>query len=431
MLSVAQIRRLIADFQERWVPDFVKRELKVDLLQGKIASIYGPRRAGKTYLLYQLAESAHRAGLPRQAILYVNFEDERILPAQAADLGRLADFFATTLPDDTNGNIPLLLLDEVQNVADWPVVLRRLADSGHFRIVVTGSSSKVLGKELSSRLRGRCLTYELLPFSYRELALCKELDLQGASGHNRIMLTELLRKHLQWGGYPEVWLRADSDRLRNKLLQDYFYMTFYRDLIDRHGISNTPLLKMLLKYMAANAGNLFSVNSFFRHLRASGVKVSKDSLYRYLDHAEEALLYFSVPVYSRSIKEQTVNPRKFYCVDAGLRNSISPSGHSDLGRMLEHVVYLDLRRRGYEVCYWKGAVECDFVASRDGEPRHVIQVAYDISTPEVLAREMAGLAAASKALPSAQPVLVVGEFGLPAHQVPSQMLTAIDWLAQQ
>jgi len=349
MLSVDLIRQLIADFQERWVPDLVEREFKVDLFQGKIASIYGPRRAGKTYFLYQLAAAALGEGLSRQSILYVNFEDERILPAQATDLGRLADYFAATLPEDTNGNGPLLLLDEVQNVEDWPVVLRRLADSGRFRIAITGSSSKVLGKELSTRLRGRCLTYELLPFSYRELAVCRDLDLQGASSRNRIELTELLHAHLQWGGYPEVWLRADSDRLKNKLLQDYFNMTFYRDLVDRHGVSNTVLLKLLLKFLAANAGSLFSVNSFFRHLQASGVKVSKDSLYRYLDHAEEALLYFPVPVYSRSLKEQTVNPRKFYCVDAGLRNSVSPPGHQDLGRMLEHVVYLELRRQGYEV----------------------------------------------------------------------------------
>ena len=431
MLSADLIRRLVADFQERWVPELVEREIRIDLLQGKIASVFGPRRAGKTYLLYQLAAAAHSEGLLRQSVLYVNFEDERILPAQATDLGHLADYFAAMLPVDHGEPVPLLLFDEVQNVEDWPVVLRRLADSGRFRIAVTGSSSKVLGKELSSRLRGRCLTHELLPFSFRELGACKGLELSGASNRNRVASTELLREYLQWGGYPEVWLRADTDRLRSKLLQDYFNMTFYRDLVDRHGISNTPLLKHLLKYLAANAGSLFSVNSFFRHLRTSGVKVSKDSLYRYLDHAEEALLYFPVSAYSRSLKEQAVNPRKFYCVDTGLRNAVSPPGHPDLGRLLEHVVYLELRRKGYDAYYWKGPVECDFVACRDGEPQLILQVAYDISSSEVLAREMAGLTAAAEALPSAQPLLVVGEFGLPTNRRPSQMLTATEWLAQQ
>ena len=328
------------------------------------------------------------------------------------------------------GETPLLLFDEVQNVEDWPLVIRRLADSGQFRIALTGSSSKMLGRELSTRLRGRTLTHELLPFSLSEVASARGLDLQGRSTRARIESNELLREYLQWGGYPEVWLRADSDRLRSRLLQDYFNMAFYRDLVDRHSVAKTALLKRLLKHLAANAGSLFTVNSFFRHLRTSGMKVSKDSLYRYLDHAEEALLYFPVPLYSRSLKEQAVNPRKYYCVDTGLRNAVSPPGHEDLGRMLEHAVYLALRRRGFDVYYWRGAVECDFIACQGGEPRLALQVVYEVHSGEVLAREMAGLRAVCEALPDVCPLLVVADFGLPDHQRPPAMVGAVDWLME-
>jgi predicted AAA+ superfamily ATPase len=429
MLPMETIRGLIADFREKWVPELVDRTVEVDLLLGKVASLHGPRRAGKTFVLFQLARQAERAGLPRQSCLYVNFEDERILPVEAADLGRIVDEFSSGLPTRGSGEVPLILLDEIQNVEGWPVALRRLADSGEYRLAVTGSSSHLLARDLSTRLRGRSLGYEILPFSFREVAVARNVAPDSRSCSGKSALDRLLADYLRWGGYPEVWLRADSDLIRRMLLQDYFNMTFYRDMADRHGVSNTALLKVLLKYLAANAGCSFSANRFHGHLKSSGWNVSKDSIYRYLDHAEDASLFFLVPIYSRSVREQAANPKKVYCVDSGLRNAVAPPGHEDGGRMLEQAVFLELRRRGFDVCYFRGSRECDFVASQHGEPVELLQVALEISSAEALARELAGLDEAAAAIPGTKAALLVGDYALPERSRPARVVSAAQWLA--
>ena len=430
MLSNEVITELISDFHSRWVPPLAPRALEVELLPGRVTAIYGPRRSGKTFYLFQLAEKHARRTAKRQSVLYVNFEDERILPAVAQDIGRIVDRFRGMTAESGASEI-LILFDEIQNVQDWPLAVRRLCDQRFATVVLTGSSSRMLGKELSTRLRGRTLGYELLPLSFSELATLKGIDPNSQTSESRALLENLLREYLKWGGYPEIWTLTESERLRRKILQDYFTMTFYRDIVERYGVTNTEVLRQTMKYLAANCGALFSVNGFYKHLKSLGLSLAKDSLYRYLEYLDDALLYFSVFRYSRSLKEQAVSPRKVYMVDTGLRNAITPPGHFDQGRQLESIVFLELRRRGYDVYYWRERRECDFVAVRDGEPLLVIQVASRIDTPETLKREMEGLAEARDALGVDRALLLVDDFTLAQEAKPKELVMLFRWLVSR
>jgi predicted AAA+ superfamily ATPase len=421
--------QLMADFQRMSFEGIVPRTLQVDLLPGKVASITGPRRAGKTFLLYSLAMEEERRTGHRNGIMLVSLEDERLGPLEAGALNMFLDVFLARR-ENRDGN-PLLLLDEIQEAPEWDRPLRRLCDERRFRVAVTGSSSRLLGSELSTRLRGRTLRHELLPFSFREVLSLHGVDPADRSTETARQLKALGAEFLRWGGFPEVWTVARSDdRIRSRILREYYTMMFHRDVVDRAGVRNRTALKYLMRYLAANVATLFAPNSFHRHARSIGLAVAKDKVYSFVELLADAYMYLTVPVWSASVRRQMVLPKKVYGIDQGMMAAVAPMTWEGSGRLLENAVFLELRRRGYEVTYWKGRQECDFVAARNGEPSLVIQVTERLSSPEALGREMGGLSEARAALAAPQALLLSPDFGLPARFRPPEWQSVWRWLAQ-
>lgn len=375
----------IREFHERSLPDLVERESLLPLDTEKVVTLYGPRRVGKTYYLYQLISFL----IPlhgKERIIFINLEDERLLPLVVKDMHLLVEAYYELYPENRE-KLVYLFLDEIQVVEGWETFLRRLDETQRFRIFITGSSARLMSREIATALRGRTLPYQLLPLSFSEFLRFKKLEydlpLIKYSGI-RFDIKKALEEYLEWGGYPEV-ARAIKD-IREEILKSYFEMIVFRDLVERFSVRNSRLMKFLLKFLLTNISNLFSVNRFYRSLE-SGLRPSRETLQDYLAHILESGIIFLIPKFSYSLKVQEKNPKKVYCLDNGLRRTAAFLFSKDLGRLAENLVFLELLRRGYEVHYWKNKREVDFIAQKEGRTL-AITVCYEDVIPE---RETEGL----------------------------------------
>jgi len=380
---------LIKEFHERKLPEIYPRALEIPETR-KIVSLIGARRIGKTSYFFQMIGELE-ASVGRERILYINFEDERILPLDGKDLNSILEAYYELYPENVDREL-YLFFDEVQNVPGWEVFVRRLYDRGDLKIFLTGSSSKMLSKELATSLRGRTLVFYLYPFDFREYLAFRGIELVRDFEYSkqRFELKKLFEEYLYEGGFPEVVLEVPE--LRKKILQDYFEMMIYRDLVERFSVRNTTLLKALTKYLVTNIGTPFSVTSYYKVIKQEQ-EVSKGTLLEYLSHLEDISLVYFLPLFSSSLKAQAINPKKVYCLDNGLWNAISFTFSKDEGRLAENLVFLELMRREKEVYYWKNGGEVDFVVKEEDNLLIAINVTYSDSVTE---REVSALKKFSK-----------------------------------
>ncbi|MFH1529245.1 MAG: ATP-binding protein, partial [Pseudomonadota bacterium] len=283
--------------------------------------------------------------------------------------------------------------DEIQNVPGWERFIRRLLDTMDAEIVITGSSARLLSRELATSLRGRSLATEIFPFSFREYLRHRGVETPGKypADTARALLVNHLRSYLIEGGFPEV--QGCDAALRTRILQDYLNVVILRDIVERHGVSMTGALRYLIRHLLNNVGAPFSVNRCYNDLRSQGFRVGKDTLHELLDHLHDAFLVFPIKIRSGSERARMVNPRKVYAVDTGLVRANSRSVTPDWGHLLENFVFLELRRRGVEIDYIRssGGHEVDFIARTPDRRDHLIQVCWSLGEPATRARELRAL----------------------------------------
>jgi predicted AAA+ superfamily ATPase len=269
-----------------------------------------------------------------------------------------------------------------------------MLDNEHLELVVSGSSAKLLGREIATSLRGRSLSTEILPFSFAERLRHRGIQMPDRwppSAELRSRYEHELRRYLEVGGFPEV--QDLGPELRVRILQDYVEVVLLRDVAERHGIGNVAALRYLQRSLLSRPSNRFSIHRLFNDLRSQGIQVGKDSLYSFLEHLEDAYLLFTTHVASRSLRVQKSNPRKCYPIDAGLAAASSFQAAEDTGHLLETIVYLELRRRGFQMNYVQTAAghEVDFLAIDLLGRRRLIQVAANLDAPSTRQRELRAL----------------------------------------
>lgn len=377
----------------------VYRQLKFPEAEDIIKVAIGMRRSGKSYFLYQTINKLLSEGINKQQILMINFEDDRLLPMDAKGMGALLDSFYTLYPENYNKRC-YFFLDEVQNVLDWQLVVRRYFDSKNVQLYLTGSSAKLLSKEISTSLRGRSLATEVWPYNFNEYLIAHNIALPEKPFSQKTF--DMMRFHLlaffEKGGFPGV-----QHLLKNEwrdMLQSYVDTVILRDIVERHNISNIVLLKYLTTSLLKNAATPFSVNKFFNDIKSQGYKIGKETIHSYMEYIEDAFLVFSVPFYSESARIKHTIPKKIYAIDNGLVNANSLGTNELFIKFFENQVYLDLRRQGKEVYFYKtkDGYEVDFVAvDKDGR-RELIQVALDIENAKTAAREHRALQLAEQEL---------------------------------
>ena len=373
MTKKEMFKYIIKEFHEARLPELYERKLTIPETQ-KVISLIGPRRAGKTFYFYQLINNLIEDSINPSQILYINFEDDRILPLNVKELNTILEAYYELYPENTSETL-YLFFDEIQNIDNWELFIRRVHDKKNARIYITGSSSKLLSKEIATSLRGRTLSYYLFPLSFEEFLRFRQVTLNKDFEYTdaRFKVKKLFSEYLVGGGFPEVVLEAEE--LRQDILRNYFEMFIYRDLVERFSIRNTSLLKSLVKFLITNIGTTFSVNSFYRTIKKD-MPVGKDTLMEYLSYLEDINLVYLVPIFSYSLKKQQVNPRKVYCIDNGLRNTVSFMFSKDEGRLAENLVFLELKRRRKEPYYWKNKGEVDFVIKDMDSSLTAINVSY-------------------------------------------------------
>jgi predicted AAA+ superfamily ATPase len=391
------ISQLIDDFHERNLPELVTRNKEFSEVRGKADVVIGMRRAGKTWFCYQKIKELIASGIKKEEILYLNFEDDRLLEFTVNHFQEILDVYFGKYPEHRNGRC-YFFFDEIQRIDQWEMFIRRLLDTENIQIFITGSSSKLLGSEIATSLRGRSLAIEIFPFSFEEFLKFHGLfsgSPKTFGANTASVLRKAAKDYLEVGGFPEV---QNLDRnLRIEVLQGYIDSVFLKDIIERHKVSNILVLKHLVRHIMNSAGGQFSVNKFFNTMQSMAIKSTKNSLYEYIDHLTDAFLFYKVPIHSRSEKSRLINPAKIYTIDTGLLNAMTFRNSYNYGQLLETMVFMHLRRAGYDVEYvtTKDGYEADFLARHriSGETQ-LIQVCWEMSDKKTFERELRGLKSA-------------------------------------
>lgn len=333
--------------------DYIK-QMKISSSQVEVIS--GIRRCGKSTLMDQLK---HRY---KTGTAYFNFEDPRVHDFVVGDFQKLDEVIGS--------KVKVYFFDEIQNVRSWEIYVRQLHDRGK-KVFITGSNASLLSKDLGTRLTGRHLRHELFPFSYAEFLSYKKLK-------DTVAAFEL---YVQHGGFPE-YLRDENHEILHMLLRDIVS----RDIAIRFGIKNTGTLMDITLFLISNIGKEVTYNSLRKAFNVGSANTVSD----YLSWLEDTYLVFFLQRFSWSAKNRGVNPRKVYAIDTGMVNANSLSFTKDKGRLLENIVYLFLRQKGFDLSYFREQAECDFVVFEKDRCNMLLQVCEHVNS-ENKNRETKGL----------------------------------------
>ncbi len=377
----------------------IPREFSFPKIENKIKVAIGMRRSGKTYFLLQQILNLLKEKVPKHRILYLNFEDDRLLPLVTEKLASLVESFYSYYPDN-HDHLCYLFFDEIQNVENWSLVIRRLFDTKNVEIFLSGSSAKLLSTEIATSLRGRSISLEVFPFSFSEYCTAKKIN-KPEKPFGKKSLDQFnphLTDYLIHGGFPEIVSLNLPDR--RQILRDYVNIVIARDIVERNHLNNYTLIRYFINTLIKNAGTTFSFNKFFNDLKSQGMSLGKSTLYDYFSYIEDAFLAFKVPLFSESLRKIQSNPQKIYTVDTGLIHTYTTQFSQNLGHMFENLIYLDLRRKGHEIYHYltKERYEIDFLTLDKTGKQHLYQVAWDTSNQDTLAREERALKQAEKEL---------------------------------
>ncbi|MEW5896358.1 MAG: ATP-binding protein [Nanoarchaeota archaeon] len=354
--------------------------------------LVGVRRCGKSTLSKQFMAELIQKGVKKEETLYINLEE----PPFSSYLNlELLDMIYSAYREIISDQTKIIVLDEIQNIPAWEKWVRsKLENDPTIKIIVTGSSSKLLSSEFSTVLSGRSIPFEIYPFSFREFAGLNGLKIENEKEIylNKEKLKLLLRKYLEFGGFPRVVLEAKENK--NLLLKEYYESILLRDVAARYQIKEINVLKALSTLILTQNGSLVSIAKLTTAIQeAFKLKVSLETISRFMSYLESAYLIFFAPIFSYKIKEQMKYPRKVYCIDTGLRNAVSFRFSEDLGKLAETVVFLKLRKEDKEIFYWKSDKnkEVDFVVRKGMKIHRLINVCWNLSNAETRKRETESL----------------------------------------
>ncbi|MFA6700916.1 MAG: ATP-binding protein [Thiomicrospira sp.] len=384
------IKQLIADFHAAPIRSLVARDIALPLDIEKIVVVTGMRRAGKTSLLLNAIQTL-RQSMPIEKLVYLSFEDER-LSLQAEDLDLILQAYRELYPDLDLSQC-YFFFDEIQEVQGWEKFIRRLDDSVSRHIYLTGSNSKLLSSEIATSLRGRCLSVEVFPLSFREFLRFKKIKPDTVTSKGRALVNATFEQYLTQGGFPEL-VAIESADIRRKILQDYYDVMLFRDVIERYQEGNIPALKYFLKRLLESVSSPLSIAKIHNEMKSAGFKVGKNSLHDYLAMSEAVYFTLIASKYDPSIVRQSMAEKKGYIIDNGFLTQLSFRYQQDHGKLLENLIAISLRRQNQNLQFIKGSQECDFVFQTD-EGMMPLQVAYDLSHPDTLTRELNGLVKAA------------------------------------
>lgn len=369
---------VVEQAQRNYLPDdAIRREAEARLQDWRetpfIVCVTGLRRAGKSTLVHQLLDGGH------QPVYFLNFDDERLMSFDTSDFQMLNEVFY-----ELYGEEGVYFFDEIQNVEGWECFVRRLHEAGR-KVYVTGSNASMLSSEFGTRLTGRHLQLELFPFSFREYVDYKRVPAAPDALHTtagRARIRSAFMQYLTEGGIPEFISTG-----KEYFLQSLYDNIIYRDIISGHLIRKERQFKELVHYLMSNCGKEHSHNALRKLVGLSNAGTIKE----YIACLSGSYLLESVNQFEPSLIQQMKAPKKVYSIDCALARHVSFAFSENMGRQVENVVYLHLRRTGHEIYHHHGDGNCDFLAVDRGKVAAAIQVCADMESRETRARELRGL----------------------------------------
>jgi len=387
-MNEESIKKTIIKYRGLIPEKITKRDLKNhETKLQKAIVIVGPRRAGKTYYMYDLIKKQKEG-----EFILINFEDNLLNELGSKDLNNITDYSKELFPNKKL----VFFFDELQIINRWERFVISLLNEG-YQITITGSNSKLLSKEIATSLRGKSLSYLLLPLSFSEYLNFNGIELEKNFEYsNKVYeIKKEFKEYLKYGGFPEVVISGPLT-LKNKLINNYFDSVLYKDLVDRLKLKNIKLVEITMKYLLNLFGNCFSISAFENYLKSNKIPYSLEDLYTILRALQDVFMLSYVKEHSKSYKKSEFSKSKVYLFDTGYIHFLSGEAE-DQGRILENLVFIELFRRQGEIenkniFYYKSknGVECDFVLTRKGKVVHAIQVTYKLNEKNK-DRELKGL----------------------------------------
>ena len=350
------------------------RELKIQEMKfDKAIVIVGPRRAGKSYFLYNLAKKEDDP-------IMINFEDALISSIKKDNLNEIVECSKELFGIKKF----VFYFDEIQNVIGWENFIISLLNE-HYKVYITGSNSRLLSKEIATSLRGKAISYLMLPFSFKEFLKLKKIEFEKDLEYSNRVFE--VKKHfntfMKEGGFPEIVL-SDSMELKNKIINSYRDSVLYKDLVDRLNLKNIDLVEVTINYFMNLFGNIFSISKFEEYLKSNKIRYSLEDVYRIIRALEDVFLMGYVKQYFKSHKKREISKSKVYLFDTSYIAFLSKESE-DYGRILENLVFIELFRRQKDIENKNISYhisdsnrECDFIIKNRGS-LEAIQVCYNLN----------------------------------------------------
>lgn len=385
LLKSVLIEQMLAfQVQEPTIAREASLALEKHIGNPQVLVVSGLRRSGKSVLLAQIWKKHYH-----DKAYFVTFEDERLLAFTAQDFNTLLECCISLF-----GEYKTFFLDEIQNIEHWEAFVRRLQERG-YKFFITGSNAALLSGELASRLTGRNIQFELYPFSFREFLQFQKLlsneenntarQYSVRSSVEKAILSAAFETYLTQGGIP-LYLKYQDPLLLKQIYDDILY----KDIILRHRIDDPKTLRELSFYLLSNVAHTLTYTSVKNQLKLGSLNTVKN----YLHYFESSYLFFFVSVYSSSVKQQQMSPKKIYAIDTGMVNLLSFKVSRNSGSLLENLVYIELRRRGGDIFYYQCVArqyEVDFLVRQGTSITALIQVCESLHHPATRERELRSL----------------------------------------
>ena len=340
----------------------------------------GVRRCGKSSILKMVVEELKKRGVPEERILHYNFDS-----MQYEDIKTAKSLYAEVKAKLVSGQKMYLFLDEIQEVMSWEKAINSFATDFDVDIYVTGSNSRMMSSEISTYLTGRYIAFRIFPLSFSEYLTFRKAN--HPDGTFSYSLHSEFARYLRLGGFPAVHLQEYTPDETYSIVRDIYNSTIFTDIVKRNQIRKVDQLERIVKFAFDNVGRTFSATSISNYLKSQNRTIDNETVYTYLSKLENAYILHRCPRYDIQGKEILKTQEKFYLSDPAFRYSILGYTPDSVAAMLENIVYLELLRRGYEVCIGKiGNAEIDFVAARQ-ENKLYIQITQQIEKEETAQRE--------------------------------------------
>jgi predicted AAA+ superfamily ATPase len=392
------LKEIILDFQSEMLFTGIKRHLHYELVKGKAFVCIGVRRCGKSTLLYQIIEDLEGQGVKRENILYINFFDDRLTEIKHGHLSLIIEAYYSLYPEKKGTEEVYCFFDEIQEAINWEPFVDRVLRTEKCAVFISGSSAKMLSKEVATQMRGRSLVWELFPFSFKEFVDYKKIDYTKLTSKNRLLLKKTFDEYFKKGGFPEV--RNVSEKIRIMIHQEYYKTILHRDIIERFNAIHPQAVLHGGYRLICSAASLYSINRVTEYLKSLGYKTSKAFVSSCIDWFQDVYFLFSVKIFSPSISKQNVNAKKIYCIDHSMTTSVAPGIMANRGHLLENIVFIHLRRRTEQIYYYRTTKgnEVDFVWLDNLNNKHLVQVSLSLNDPLTKKREITPLARAMEEL---------------------------------